>query len=59
MGAPIEVYLEVGSKLTHAIVPQRPGWSRAGKDEAVALQTLVDFAPRYASALELQHLTFT
>ena len=59
MAAPIEVYLEVGSKLTHAIVPHWPGWSRAGRDEAAALQALVDFGPRYAAALESQGLTFT
>jgi hypothetical protein len=57
--APVGVYLEVGSKLTHAIVPHWPGWSRAGRDEASALQTLLDFGPRYASAIESQGLAFT
>lgn len=28
-----------------------PGWARAGRDEALAIQTLFDYAPRYAKAV--------
>ena len=58
MSTTVPVYLEVGGKLTHAIVPAWPGWSRAGRDEASALQTLIDFAPRYASALRSHGIDF-
>jgi len=54
----VSVYLEVGNKLTHATAVDWPGWSRSGRDEAAALQTLFDFAPRYRAVLESQGLTF-
>ena len=58
MTSSISVYLEVGSKLVHATAVDWPGWSRSGRDEAAALQTLFDFAPRYAAVLESQGLRF-
>jgi len=54
----VSVYLEIGNKLTHATAVDWPGWSRSGRDEAAALQTLFDFAPRYAAVLESQGLSF-
>ncbi|MCL4249912.1 MAG: hypothetical protein KJ065_17325 [Anaerolineae bacterium] len=55
---PIEVYLEVGQKRTFAIVPDWPGWSRGGRDEATALHSLCDYAPRYARVLQATALGF-
>jgi len=54
----ISVYLEIGSKLTHATAVDWPGWSRSGRDETAALQALFDFAPRYAAVLESQGMAF-
>jgi hypothetical protein len=47
----VEVYLEVGKKRTFAAALDWPGWSRGGKDEASALQALVDYGGRYKHAL--------
>ena len=58
MGARIQVFLEVGKKLTHASALDWPGWSRSGSDEAGALEKLLDHGPRYAEALASQHLAF-
>jgi hypothetical protein len=54
----IPVYLESGRKRTLAIVPQWPGWCRVSADETSALQTLLDYAPRYAKALAIEGLSF-
>ena len=43
-----DVYLEVGKKRTFACAVDWPGWCRAGRDEAAALQALVDYGARYA-----------
>lgn len=48
----IQIYLEVGKKKTFAGAVDFPGWCRWGKDEDVALEKLVSYAPRYARALE-------
>ncbi len=47
----IPVYLEIGKKRSFACAVRWPGWSRGGKDQASALQTLLDYAPRYAKVL--------
>jgi hypothetical protein len=54
MGAPrrTDVYLEVGAKKTFACSVDWPGWCRSGRDEAAALQALVDYAPRYSVVAE-------
>ncbi len=44
----MNVYLEIGNKRTFACAVDWPGWSRSGSDESSALQTLLDYAPRYA-----------
>ena len=54
----IEVYLEVGSKKTFAGAVDWPGWCRSGRDEAAALQALIDYGPRYARALRSARLGF-
>jgi len=47
----IPVYLEIGSKRTFAAALDWPGWSRGGRDEASALQALLDYGKRYKSAI--------
>jgi hypothetical protein len=45
------VYLEVGVKRVFAGTLDWPGWSRAGRDEAEALESLVAYGQRYARAV--------
>ena len=45
--SPIEVYVERGAKRAFAGGIDWPGWARAGRDEASALDALVAYAPRY------------
>jgi hypothetical protein len=52
------VYLEVGSKKTFASAADWPGWSRSGKDEALALEALAAYAPRYAKVAKLAQADF-
>lgn len=54
----IEVYLESGKARVFAAAVDWPGWCRSGRDEAAALQALVDYAPRYARVLEGTQLGF-
>ncbi|MFQ5341339.1 MAG: DinB family protein [Anaerolineae bacterium] len=56
---PIPVYLEVSKKRTFTGAIEWPGWCRAGKDEASALQALLVYGPRYAQALQPAGLPFT
>ncbi len=46
--AAARVVFEIGSKRTFASAIDWPGWCRAGKDQELALQALIDYAPRYA-----------
>jgi hypothetical protein len=55
---PIEVYLEIGQKRTFAGALAWPGWCRAGRDAAAALQALYEAGPRYAAVLTGTPLTF-
>ncbi|MGH8893095.1 MAG: hypothetical protein ACRDWY_07280 [Actinomycetes bacterium] len=45
---PVEVVLEVGAKRVFASAVRWPGWCRAAKDEAGALEALTAYARRYA-----------
>src|SRR5512138_1791962 len=56
--AKTEVYLEVGSKRIFACAVDWPGWARNGKDEATALQALLDYGQRYKSAISSARLGF-
>jgi hypothetical protein len=47
MTKPIAVTIEHTPKKTFASAADWPGWSRSGKTEAVALQTLAAYADRY------------
>jgi hypothetical protein len=55
---PADVYLEIGKKRTLAGAIDWPGWCRGGRDEQEALQTLVDYGPRYESVLRAAGLDF-
>ncbi len=54
----IKVYLEIGQARTFAAAIDWAGWSRSGRDEASALQSLIDYAPRYARVLKVTPLSF-
>lgn len=54
----IDVYLETGQKRVFAGAIEWPGWCRSGRDEAAALQALLDYGPRYAEVLEGTKLGF-
>ena len=54
----LNVYLEVGSRRTFAAALDWPGWCRMGRDEAAALQTLLEYGPRYARILHRARLGF-
>jgi len=54
----IDVYLEIGKKKTFAGAIDWPGWSRSGRDETSALQSLFDYAPRYGRVLRNTRLGF-
>lgn len=55
---PIPIYLEITERRTLAVALDWPGWARGGRDEASALQALVDYAPRYARILKSTRLGF-
>jgi len=48
----IDIYLEVGNKKTFAGAIDWPGWCRSARDEQSALQSLLEYGPRYALALK-------
>ena len=54
----IKVYLEAGEKRTFAGGIDWPGWCRSGRDEASALQALLDYGARYARLLRAARLGF-
>ena len=58
MPATIPVYLEVGTKRIFASALDWPGWTRAGKDEKVALETLAAYAPRYMKVPKAARIDF-
>lgn len=58
MPKPIEVYLEVVQKRALAGAIEWPGWCRFGRDEQAALQSLLDYAPRYERVLRRTSLGF-
>lgn len=42
-----DIFLEIGKKKVFAGSVKWPGWCRFGRDEASAIQALMDYAPRY------------
>ncbi len=53
-----KVYVEVGKKRAFAGAVEWPGWCRGGRDEDAALQSLFEYAPRYARAIAPAKLGF-
>jgi len=51
MEPPLRVILEVVRTRAFAVALDWPGWTRAGRDEAAALDALLRAGPRYAAAL--------
>ena len=51
MPAPTRIYLESGKSWTFACAVDWPGWCRRGKGEEDAIDTLLDYRPRYAKAV--------
>jgi hypothetical protein len=54
----IDVYIEAGKTKTFAAALDWPGWCRSARDEDSALQTLFDYAPRYARAIASARVGF-
>jgi hypothetical protein len=46
---PVEIIVEAADTRTFASAVGWPGWSRSAKDEALALDALARYAPRYAA----------
>ena len=47
----VDVYLEIGQKKVIAGAVEWPGWCRSARSEEEALQALLDYGPRYATAV--------
>jgi hypothetical protein len=54
----MDVYLERGSKRIFASAIDWPGWTRQGRDERLAIDTLAEYAPRYARVVARSRLGF-
>lgn len=54
----LDVYLEVGTRRAFACAVEWPGWCRSGPDEAAALQSLLQYGPRYAAIVRSARLRF-
>lgn len=54
-----EIYLEIGQKKVFAVAVHWPGWCRFGQDEQLAVQRLIETAPRYARIAKQANLDFT
>jgi hypothetical protein len=52
------VYLEEGQKRIFAGALEWPGWCRSGRDEAAALQALLEYGPRYTRVIRPARLGF-
>ena len=58
MAPVIPIYLEVGSKRVFASALDWPGWTRAGKDENLAIEALLAYLPRYAIVPKTARIEF-
>ena len=56
---PVETYLEVGAKRVFAGALDWPGWCRSARHEEDALEALLAYGPRYATALKASGVRFT
>jgi hypothetical protein len=58
MPTAIRVTIEHTPKKTFATAADWPGWSRSGKTEALALEALAAYGPRYAPIADAKHRRF-
>jgi hypothetical protein len=58
VAGPTPIYLEVGEKRVFASALDWPGWTRAGKDENLAIEGLLAYRPRYAIVPKTAHIAF-
>ncbi len=58
MAQALRVYLEVGEKRVFASALDWPGWTRAAKDEKLALDALLRYMPRYAAVPKTARVAF-
>jgi hypothetical protein len=56
---PVDVHLEVGAKRVFAGALDWPGWCRSARNEADALEALLDYGSRYAAVLKASGVRFT
>jgi hypothetical protein len=54
----VPVAIETGVKRAFASAIEWPGWCRAGRDEATAIEALLSYGPRYASVVRGTRLGF-
>ena len=54
----VEIGEEIGAKRTFVWAVEWPGWCRAGKDAALAIDALIDHGPRYALVARTAGLEF-
>jgi hypothetical protein len=55
---PLAICVEVAPKKTFASALDWPGWARAGRDEAAAIEALAEYADRYAPVARAAGITF-
>ena len=58
MGTRLAVAIEAGDKKVFASALEWPGWSRSGKTQESAIQSLLAYADRYARVIERAGLAF-
>jgi hypothetical protein len=56
--ARVSVYIESGAKRVFACAVDWPGWCRAGKDQALALEALGQYAERYGRVARQAEIDF-
>ncbi|MBN2044371.1 MAG: hypothetical protein JW757_05055 [Anaerolineales bacterium] len=54
----IRVFVEEGQKKIFVVALDWPGWARWGKNEHLALVSLLDYAPRYARVMDMAGIGF-
>lgn len=54
----IDVGIEAGKRRVFSIALAWPGWARSGKDEASAIQALLNYGPRYSAVIQSTEFAF-
>jgi len=54
----VDAYIETGNKVVFASAVDWPGWARKAKSEDEAVESLLAYGPRYASAIASARLGF-